>query len=306
MPMKRAGWILTVGLAMAGAGCGNSPSVASNPAASPAPASEPAPRAVAANAGAADILSVLSVEHEVDVVAELGGVVVEIAKDEGSRVMAGEVLARLDDGSVTAELEKARADLQVAENNVKYQEAELKAKQAGYRRQQQLREAGLSSQADLEQAEFLAKGAEYDLASWKSNVQKNQAEVRRLELERNKMRIRAPFNGVVARRYLRQGQGVAKEEKCFRISQLGPLRVEFQVPETSPRHPLLGDTVQLSPAGEAGRTYTARIVKLSPMIDAASDSYEVTAQLTGPDLSALRPGMAVRISWPRTASSPKP
>jgi membrane fusion protein (multidrug efflux system) len=302
--MKRAGWILTVGLAMAGVGCGNPSSVASNPAPPAAPLSQPSPRA--AVPAAADILSVLSVEHEVDVVAELGGVVVEIAKDEGSRVKAGEVLARLDDASVTAELEKARADLEVAENNVKYQEAELKAKQAGYRRQQLLRADGLSSQADLEQAEFLAKGAEYDLASWKSNVVKNQAEVRRLELERNKMRIRAPFDGVVARRYLRQGQGVAKEEKCFRVSQLGPLRVEFQVPEISPRHPLLGDTVQLSLAGEAGRTYAARIVKLSPMIDAASDSYDVTAQLIGSDLIALRPGMAVRISWPRTASNPKP
>lgn len=304
--MKRAGWILTVGLAMAGAGCSNPSPVASNPAASPAPPSEPAPRAMAGNPGAADILSVLSVEHEVDVVAQADGVVVEIAKDEGSRVKTGEVLARLDDGSVTAELEKARADLQVAENNVKYQEAELKAKQAGYRRQQQLREAGLSSQADLEQAEFLAKGAEYDLASWKSNVVKNQAEVRRLEIERDKMRIRAPFAGVVVRRYLRQGQGVAKEEKCFRVSQLGPLRVEFQVPEISPRHPHLGDTVQLSLAGEAGLTYAARIIKLSPMIDAASDSYDVTAQLTGSDLSALRPGMAVRIAWPRTTSNPKP
>jgi membrane fusion protein, multidrug efflux system len=306
MPMKRAGWILTAGLAMAGAGCGNPASVASNPAAPPAAPSAPAPWEMAGNPAATDILSVLSVEHEVDVVAELDGVVVEIAKDEGSRVKGGEVLARLDDASVTAELEKARADLQVAENNVKYQEAELKAKEAGYRRQQLLRADGLSSQADLEQAEFLAKGAEYDLASWKSNVVKNQAEVHRLEIERNKMRIRAPFDGVVARRYLRQGQGVAKGEKCFRVSQLGPLRVEFQVPETSARRPVLGDTVQLSLAGEAGRTYAARIVKLSPMIDASSDSYDVTAQLTGSDLGALRPGMGVRISWPRTTSNPKP
>src|SRR4029077_12943650 len=238
--MKRAGWILTVGLAMAGAGCGNTPSVASNPTAPSAPRSTPSPRAMAGNPVAADILSVLSVEHEVDGVAGLDGVVVEITKDEGSRVKSGEVLARLDDSSVTAELEKARAGLEVAGNNVKYQEAELKAKEAGYRRQQLLRADGLSSEADLEQAEFLAKGAEYDLASWKSNVVKNQAEVHRLELERNKMRIRAPFDGVVARRYLRQGQGVAKGEKCFRVSQLAPLRVEFQVPEMSPRHPVLG------------------------------------------------------------------
>jgi RND family efflux transporter MFP subunit len=303
--MRHAGWLLATAFALAAAGCGNS-SVASNPSAAPA-ASPSAPAAPTSSQDHnVDILSVLTVEHQVDVVTQRDGAVIQIAKDEGSRVKAGETLAKLDDRTIVAQLDKVRADLQVMENNVKYQEAELKAKKAAYRRQQQLRESGLSSDADLEQAEFLAKGAEYDLASVKSNVEHVRAEIRELQLQLDQTVIRAPFSGVVARRYLREGQNVTKDEKCFRVSQLAPLQVQFQVPETSGRKPRQGDTIQVALADDAKQVYAARIVKLSPTVDAASDSYDVTAQLLNPDLFTLRPGMAVRLSWPRAASATKP
>ena len=67
--------------------------------------------------------------------------------------------------------------------------------------------------------------------------------------------------------------------------------------------------VELSLADNSNRALSARIVKVSPTVDAASDSYDVLAQLTGPGLSDLRPGMAVRVVWPGTAqpnSRPKP
>ncbi|MGA8223438.1 MAG: efflux RND transporter periplasmic adaptor subunit [Candidatus Acidiferrales bacterium] len=304
--INRASWVLAGVLSIALAGCGNS-SVASNPNSAPAasaPATPPpTPPAPAKPSDTGEILTVLSVEHQVDVPTQTDGVVADIIKDEGSRVQAGEVLARLDDRSIVAELEKAQADLRIAKNNVSYQEAELKAKEAAYRRQQQMRQYGLSSEADLEHAEFEATGATYDLASWKANVEKNQAEIRRLETELDKTRIRAPFGGLVARRYIRLGQGVSKSDKCFRVSQLSPLRVQFQVPETSARQPHLGDTVGVMVPGDSSRSFSARIMQVSPTVDPSSDSYEVTAQLTGAGLADLRPGMAVRVDWPGTSHS---
>ena len=288
-------------MAWAVAGCDNS-SVASSPKAPPpAPAAQPsAPPAAAKTTEPGDILSVLSVEHQVDVPTQTDGVVAEIIKDEGSSVRAGEILARLDDRSITAELEKAQADRRVAQNNVSYQDAEVKAKAANYRRQQQLRQYGLSSEADLEHAEFEAKGSEFDLASWKANLEKSQAEIRRLEAELDKTKIRAPFAGMVGHRYIRMGQGVSKSDKCFRISQLSPLLVQFQAPESSGRRPERGATVSLSLVGDSNRALTARIVNVGPTVDPSSDSYNVTARLTGPDLSDLRPGMSVRVDWPGT------
>jgi len=298
--MKNHGiWILAGAMAWAVAGCDNS-SVASSPKAPPpAPAAQPsAPPAAAKTTEPGDILSVLSVEHQVDVPTQTDGVVAEIIKDEGSSVRAGEILARLDDRSITAELEKAQADRRVAQNNVSYQDAEVKAKAANYRRQQQLRQYGLSSEADLEHAEFEAKGSEFDLASWKANLEKSQAEIRRLEAELDKTKIRAPFAGMVGHRYIRMGQGVSKSDKCFRISQLSPLLVQFQVPESAGRRPERGATVSLSLVGDSNRALTARIVNVGPTVDPSSDSYNVTARLTGPDLSDLRPGMSVRVDWP--------
>jgi RND family efflux transporter MFP subunit len=257
-----------------------------------------------------DILSVLTVEHQVDVVAQRDGVVTAISKDEGGAVKTGEVLAQLDDRSLQMELIKANADLQVEDNNRKYKEAELKAKTAAFHRQQQLRALGLSSDADLEAAEFQEKAAEYDLRGYEALVESGHAEINRLELEVDQTRIHAPFSGVVVRRYVREGQAISKGDKCFRVSQLAPLQVQFQVPESSGgKRPTSGAVVELSLVEEPARRLSAHIVKVSPTIDAASDSYDVLAQLSGANIADLRPGMAVKVIWPGSSaanSSPKP
>jgi RND family efflux transporter MFP subunit len=300
-----------ISLAFVITGCGGSsgesnsgatPRAASN-AASPSPL--PAPPPPGPDRGKpTEILSVLTVEHQVDVAAQRDGVVTSITKDEGSGVKTGEILAQLDDRSLQMELIKANDDLQVEDNNRKYKEAELKAKTAAFHRQQQLRALGLSSDADLEAAEFQEKAAEYDLRGYEALVESGHAEIKRLELEVDQTRVHAPFSGVVVRRYLREGQAISKGDKCFRVSQLAPLQVQFQIPESSGHRPAGGAPVELSLIEEPARKLNARIVKVSPTIDAASDSYDVLAQLTGPGLSDLRPGMAVKVAWPANVYSP--
>lgn len=313
---RRATLLFTVALALAllAVGCGDSsvssaPNPASASAASKASASTPAAPAPssalpAKPSGASDILSVLSVEHQVDISSQRDGPVVSLVKEEGSVVKAGDVLGQVDDRSLQMELIKGKDDLQVAQNNVKYKEAELKAKGAAYKRQQQMRALGLSSEADLEAAEFAAKAAEYDMHGWEALVESSNAEIHRLEIEIDQTRLHAPFAGVVVRRYVREGQSVAKGEKCLRLSQLAPLQVQFQVPESSGHHPDRGTIVELALVDQPKRVLTARIAKVSPTVDPASDSYDVTAQLTGPGISDLRPGMAVRVAW-LAASRPK-
>lgn len=312
--MRRATWI-TVTSAVAAtafliAGCGGSagestgngmsrPSAngsSSNPA-------TPAPSPTAERGRSGDILSVLTVEHQVDIAAQRDGVVTAIAKDEGNAVKAGEILAQLDDRTLQMELIKANDDLQVEDNNRKYKEAELKAKTAAFHRQQQLRALGLSSDADLEAAEFQEKAAEYDLRGYEALVESGHAEINRLQLEADQTRVHAPFSGVVVRRYVREGQAISKGDKTFRVSQLAPLQVQFQIPESSGKRPAVGAPVELSLVEDSGRKLTARVIKVSPTIDAASDSYDVLAQLTGSAISDLRPGMAVKIIWQEASST---
>jgi RND family efflux transporter MFP subunit len=300
----RATVFLTAAMALVAAGCGDSSAISPSHAgptdagnrAAVSPVGQPG--SVPGAAEGHEVLSVLSVEHQVDVATERDGVVVSIAQDEGSAVKKGDVLGQLDDRTLQIELIKARDDLQVAQNNVKYKQAELKAKGAALARQQQLRDLGLSSQADLEQAEFEARGAEYDMHGWEAMAESSQAEIHRLEIELDQTRLRAPFPGAVVVRYVRQGQQVAKGDKCFRVSQLAPLEVQFQVPESAAQRPVRGAPVGLALVSDPNRAIAARVLKISPVIDPASDSYSVTAELTGKGLTDLRPGMAVRVIWP--------
>ncbi|MGH9787991.1 MAG: efflux RND transporter periplasmic adaptor subunit [Candidatus Acidiferrales bacterium] len=293
--MKRDGLAVALLLAaLAVAGCGSDSSSKAQSVARPA---APAPSTPKVAAAGQEILSVLSVEHEVDVLAERDGVVVGILHDEGARVTKGTVLARLDDRHLLAELDQARASLSVAENNVKYNEAELKARQAAHRRAQEMHKLGLNSQADLEEAEFRATGAEYDVASWRAVVDRTNAEIRKLEIDLEKTRLRAPFGGVVARRYASLGQNVIKDDKCFRVSEMNPLQVRFLVPETAARRPRAGEIVNVVAVSDSQRVYPARITLVSPTVDPGSGSYDVTARLTGSDLGELRPGMSVKVLW---------
>jgi len=307
--MKRVMMFLIAAVAIGGNGCDNS-SVASNTKVPPEATAKPTPSqpspsnaAVARPSEPGDILSVLTVEHQVDLSSQRDGVVISVGKDEGAAVKAGDILGHLDDRTLQQELVKARDDLKVTENNLQFKAAELKAKGAAYRRQQLLRDAGLSSQADLEKAEFEAKGAEYDMHGYEALVESGQAEMHRLEIEIDQTVLRAPFSGVVVRRYVRQGQAIAKGDKCFRISQLSPLQVQFQVSELAGPRPVSGAPVNLVLLDGSNRTLNAKIVKVSPTVDPSSDSYNVLAQLTGPDLANLRPGMAVRVGWSATSQS---
>ncbi|HEV2491284.1 MAG TPA: efflux RND transporter periplasmic adaptor subunit [Candidatus Acidoferrales bacterium] len=303
--MNRTACILVAAaLTFALMGCGNSTG-AENPApahVASAPTTSAAPKptlpAVASSPQPLDILSVLSVEHSVDVATQRDGVVIATEKDEGSPVRVGEEMGRLDDSMLQNEIEKAQSDLIVAQNNVKYKEAEEQAKAAQLHRQQLLRQSGLSSDADLEQAQFEDKAVQFEVDSWKSIVQSNEAQIRQLRLEIDKTHIRAPFSGVVVHRYIRQGQQVKTNDTCFRVSQLGPLEVEFQVPETSGMRPRPGVELAVRLTSDGAEVYAAHVLRVSPTVDAASDSYDVIAQLTGPNLSALRPGMSVHVLWP--------
>jgi len=307
--MKRVMIFLIAAVAIGGNGCDNS-SVASNTKVAPEATAkltpfQPSPSSAAAARPSepGDILSVLTVEHQVDLSSQRDGVVISVAKDEGAAVKAGEILGHLDDRTLQQELVKGRDDLKVTENNLQFKAAELKAKGAAYRRQQLLRDAGLSSEADLETAEFEAKGAEYDMHGYEALVESGQAELHRLEIEIDQTVLRAPFSGVVVRRYVREGQAIAKGDKCFRISQLSPLQVQFQVSELAGPRPVSGAPVNLVLLDGSNRTLNAKIVKVGPTVDPSSDSYNVLAQLTGPNLTNLRPGMAVRVGWPATSQS---
>ena len=113
---------------------------------------------------------------------------------------------------------------------------------------------------------------------------------RSLELELDKTQIRAPFSGIVARRYVRQGQQVAKGDRLFWVTAEGPLRMRFTVPEKFVGVLKVGQQLALTVSDFPGQEHKARVVELSPIVDPTSGAFDGMVEVMGAP-GSLRPGM---------------
>ena len=230
-----------------------------------------------------------------DNVAEIGsqvtGVLSSVHAERGDLVQKGQLLARLHAGveraSVTVAATRAEAD------------ADLNAAQTKYDFQRQK----LVRAEELVDANFISKQA-LDEVRAETNVAKQQyiqareqhrIAQRELELaqERLKMReIRAPFAGIVAERYATVGERV-EEKAMFRIARVNPLRVEIIVPAALFGTVKNGMLAEVTPDLPDAKALQAKVVLVDKMIDPASNTFRVRAELPNAD-SAIPPGLRCR------------
>jgi RND family efflux transporter MFP subunit len=236
------------------------------------------------------------VENQVDVSALREGVVVSILAQPGNPVHKGQLLAKLDDRQISADLEAAAARVRALEANVENWQAETKVLQADRSRAEKLYEDKVIAKEELDHAVYKEEADEYEVQREKESLTNAKYVQASLELEREKTRVTAPFDGIVARRYVRVGQKVAVGDRLFWVTALTPLQVKFTLPEHFFGKIHEGEQVTLSSADISPETkYTARIVQISAVVDPSSGTIEVLAQVVG-SAPALRPGMLVNIS----------
>ena len=238
------------------------------------------------------------VENQVDVTAQREGVVSQILVEPGIRVKAGQLLAKLDDRQLTADLEAARAKTRSVEFDLKNWESEAKVLDADYARAQKMWAAELITKEQLDHARFKAESDQWDVKRVQELLSNAQSTQRSLELELEKTRISAPFSGVVARRYVRAGQAVAKDERLFWVTATAPLRVRVTLPARYIGQIKAGGSATISAAEIVqGAEYRAKVLQVSPVVDPSSDTIEVLAELTG-SVSGLQPGMRANVRFP--------
>jgi membrane fusion protein, multidrug efflux system len=289
-----------IGAAMLAGGCGEKKpetAAAASPPPATAPASSPAPTKVE------DFLTVsgpLIVEHQVDVTAQRDGIVASLSTEASTRVKAGTVLARLDERQLTANLEAARAKTRSVEADLKNWQAEAEVMQADYARAQKLWDLKLISEEQLQHAKFKAESEQWDIGRVRELLSTSRQEERSLELELEKASITAPFDGLVARRYVRVGQTVAKGERLFWVTAEAPLRMRFTLPEKFVSRLKKGEELPLTSPDAPQEKHTARVIEVSPVVDPSSGTIEVLVELIG-GKGELRPGMTanVRVADPR-------
>jgi membrane fusion protein, multidrug efflux system len=293
---KYLGWVLLAifGVTVALPGCSSNamPTDATVPlAAKAAPETSVQPQPVPTDYIAS---GPIVVENQVEIAAQRDGVVAEIFVETGAIIKKGQLLAKLDDRQLTANRDAAAAKARSTEADLKNWESGAKVAAAERDRSEQLWKANVIAKEQAEKTKYQYDAAEFEVERQREDMKYAQETLKSLELELEKTRITAPFDGVVARRYLHVGQEVAKNDRLLWISAVSPLRVKFALPEAYLGRLRKGAELVVVASATPGEVHRARVVLVSPVVDPASDTIDVTAELLGP-FSNLRPGMTANI-----------
>ncbi len=194
--------------------------------------------------------------------AEVDGRIVEILMQEGSEVGKGDGLFRIDDRELKAEVARAEAERDLAEQALT--------------RTRQLLEQNASSTADLERAEATARS--------------NRAALALLEVRLSRTVVRAPFAGVVGQRLVSLGDYVTSSDPLVTIQTVDPTRVAFTVPERYARDVRSGQRVVFRVASLPAEEFSGMVDFVSPSVQLPARTLLVKAVVPN-GRRRLQPGM---------------
>lgn len=187
-------------------------------------------------------------DEEVDLSFETSGKIVEINFREGSFVKKGELLAKVNDRPLQAQLSKLTSQVKLAEDRV-------------YRQSSLLKKDAVSQEA-YEQVKT-------DLATLNADIELVKANIEQTEL-------RAPFDGVIGLRGVSVGSYASPSVIVAKLAKISPVKVEFSVPEQYASDIQAGYNVQFSLTGELEK-FKAKVYAKEAMIDPVTHTLTVRA-----------------------------
>lgn len=169
---------------------------------------------------------------------EIEGRIVAIPVTEGREVPAGAPLVRIDEQELKAQVAKAEADRDLAQQALA-RTKDLLAQEA-------------SSTSDLEKAEATARST--------------QAELDLLTLRLGRTTVRAPFAGVVGQRFVSLGDYVTTSTRLLSLQTVNPQRVAFTVPERYASRLKRGQRVVFRVASLPGQEFEGTVDFVDPVV----------------------------------------
>ena len=169
-------------------------------AASPSAAASSEPNAVLQATG------YVTARRQATVSAQITGTMTEVLIEEGERVEAGQVLARLDDTSQQARMAEARAQVASARAQAGQFRTQLAQNQRDLKRQQDLIGRKLVSQQALETVRTQGETFTAQLAAQQSSVALAEAQLRSAQVQLDYTTVRAPFGGVIIAKAAQVGE----------------------------------------------------------------------------------------------------
>ncbi len=182
---------------------------------------------------------------------EVAGRVLSLGFADGARVRAGQVLVQMDDTLQRAEVQQALAQMSIAKAN--------------HKRNQELVAQNFVSQRSLEESSAALQVADAQLG----------LSCARLE----RMRLIAPFNGVVGIRNVNVGDYVKDGADLINLENIGSLYVDYRLPERYQTKVAPGQTIEVKLDAFSGRLFKAKVEAVDPLIDANGRSIGVRAVL---------------------------
>ena len=250
-------------------GCGADANSSDPPAADDAPVSIPVEvtevsfgDVTSSYAGTATLVP----ERQTTAVAKLGGIVLDILVEEGDRVEAGQVLARLERDRYEFQARQTEARLRKLENELE--------------RARELHERDLISTDEYERIRF------------DTEAQRATDGLAQLDLAHTE--IRAPIAGVVADRMVKVGNLVTQNQPLFMIDDYAPLWAVLHVPERELNLLGAGQPATLQVDAFPGREFSGQVLRISPVVDAETGTVKVTVTFSD-DSGRLRPGLFGRV-----------
>jgi len=211
----------------------------------------------------------------VTVAADLPGIVERIVFESGRPVRQGDVLVKLDTRQEEAQLKAAEAQRDLARLRLDRIEG--------------LREKGVTSQAELDDA--------------RSAFTQADARVGEIEATIARKTIRAPFSGILGIRQVNLGQYLSGGAPIVPLQSLQPIYVDFSVPQQQVGRLRVGTEVAVTPddppadsaSGQAlapHRRMVGRVSAVDSVVDPSTRNVQVRATFDNPE-SILKPGMFV-------------
>lgn len=207
------------------------------------------------------ITGTIEPERRADLRAEVSAVVLQVYKDNGDVVRRGDLLVRLDDSAIRDSLASAQEAVRAASQS--FEQAERQ-----YQRLKTLRESGMATTQQYEDAEIRRNNAQSDLSAAKT-----RAAQARQQLERTL--ARAPFDGVVSERKVSAGDTAQIGKELLKVMDPTSMRFEGLVSADAIGDIRLGQPVSFRVNGYGQQMFAGAVKRINPLANASTRQVEV-------------------------------
>ncbi len=230
---------------------------------------------------------------------------------EGSRVKAGDVIARLDKSDVQAQVEGARANVQVARAALEQAQAEDRDAASSLKRTRDLIAQKFVSEASLDTAKARADRAVAGISSAKAAVSVAEANARNAQVAVDYTVIRAPFDGIILSKSANVGDMVtpfssAADSKGAVVSMadMSTLEVEADVSESSLSKVRVGQPCEITLDALPDARFRGTVSRIVPTVDRAKATVMTKVRFDAIDARVL-PEMSAKVSFLSQAVTPE-